>query len=365
MERRKLLKSAALVAGAAGLAGCKPTAETGPSAGAEKQQKFKWKMVTAWPKNFPGLGTGAEFLANTITQMSGGRLTVKVYGSGELVPAFEVFDAVSSGTAQMGHSAAYYWKGKVPEAQYFGAVPFGMNADEMNAWLYHGGGLELWHKTYQPHGLIPFPAGQSGVQMGGWFNKEINSKDDIKGLVMRMPGLGGEVLSRAGGTPQSIPGAELFTALQTGTIDATEWVGPYNDLAFGLYQAAQYYYYPGWHEPTACIEAMINEAAYQSLPEDLQQVVQYAAMAANQNMLSEYIANNQRALETLKNEHQVQLRQFPTEVLGEFKAYAEQVLNDLSQQSALAAEIHQSYRQFAQQTEAWLRVSELAYLQAR
>ena len=366
MDRRKVLKTAALASAAVGLSACNNQSTSDKNAQkVTAKEKIQWKMVTAWPKNFPGLGTGAQFLADAITNMSGGRLTVKVYGSGELVPAFEVFDAVSAGTAQMGHSAAYYWKGKLPEAQYFGAVPFGMNANEMNAWLYHGGGLELWQKAYAPFGLKPFPAGQSGVQMGGWFNKEINRKEDIKGLVMRIPGMGGEVLSRAGGTPQALPGAELFTALQTGTIDATEWVGPYNDLAFGLYQAAQFYYYPGWHEPTACIEGLVNQDAFDQLPEDLQAVVELAAMAANQNMLSDFTANNQRALDALKNEHQVQIRQFPQEVLEEFKVYADEVLLELSQHSDLSNEIYQSYQNFANQTKSWLNISEMAYLQAR
>ncbi|TDR20837.1 TRAP transporter substrate-binding protein [Marinicella litoralis] len=361
MKRRQVIAGGALAASLA-VSGCKEQQQ------AKKQQStenFEWKMVTAWPKNFPGLGTGAAFLADAITQMSGGRLTVKVFGSGELVPAFEVFDAVSAGTAQMGHSAAYYWKGKIPEAQFFGAVPFGMNANEMNAWLYHGGGLKLWEEAYRPFGLKPMPAGQSGVQMGGWFNKEIKTKEDIKGLVMRIPGMGGDVLSRAGGTPQALPGAELFTALQTGTIDATEWVGPYNDLAFGLYQAAQFYYYPGWHEPTACIEAIINQQAYDALPVDLQKVVDMAAMAANQNMLSEYTANNQRALETLQQDHHVQLRAFPEDVLQEFKKYANQVLIELGQQSELSQKIFNSYTGFAEQTKKWLAVSEMAYLKAR
>ncbi|MCX7552670.1 TRAP transporter substrate-binding protein [Marinicella sp. S1101] len=364
MNRRKILKTAALATTAAGLAACKQN----PTTASDNQQsatKITWKMVTAWPKNFPGLGTGAQFLADAINAMSGGRLTVKVFGSGELVPAFEVFDAVSAGTAQIGHSAAYYWKGKVPEAQFFGAVPFGMNANEMNAWLYHGGGLELWQKAYAPFGLKPLPAGQSGVQMGGWFNKEIKSKEDIKGLVMRIPGMGGEILARAGGTPQALPGAELFTALQTGTIDATEWVGPYNDLAFGLYQAAQFYYYPGWHEPTACLEAMINQEAFDALPKDLQAIVELAAMAANQNMLAEFTANNQRALETLVQQHQVEIKQFPTEVLAEFKSHASDVLIELSQQNDLAGEIYNSYKSFAEQTRNWLEISDLAYLKVR
>ncbi|MFT6654556.1 MAG: TRAP-type mannitol/chloroaromatic compound transport system substrate-binding protein, partial [Marinomonas primoryensis] len=214
----------------------------------KKAETIHWKMVTTWPKNFPGLGTGAEALAKNIKAMSNGRLDIKVYAAGELVPALEVFDTVSRGTAEMGHAASYYWKGKVPAAQFFTTVPFGLTALEFNAWIEYGGGLKLWEEIYAPFNLIPMPAGNPGVQMGGWFNKEINSLADFQGLKMRMPGLGGEVLKKVGASPINLPGSEIFTALQTGTIDATEWVGPYNDLAFGLYKAAKYYYYPGWHE---------------------------------------------------------------------------------------------------------------------
>ena len=201
---------------------------------AKAEPKYKWKMVTTWPKNFPGLGTGANLLAKLITEMSGGRIEVKVYGAKELVPAFEVFNAVSSGNAEMGHGASYYWKGKSEAAQFFAAVPFGLNAQEMNSWLYYGGGMELWKEIYAEFNLIPAAAGNTGVQMGGWFNREIKSINDLKGLKMRIPGLGGEVLKRAGGTPVSLPGGEIYTSLQSGAIDATEWVGPYNDLAFGF-----------------------------------------------------------------------------------------------------------------------------------
>ncbi|MBE9567764.1 MAG: TRAP transporter substrate-binding protein, partial [Proteobacteria bacterium] len=249
MKRRDFIKQAGIGAVAA----------TGVSAPAIASAKttIKWKMVTTWPKNFPVLGTGANELAKLITEMSDGRIKVKVYGAGELIPAFEVFDAVSRGTAQIGHGSAYYWKGKIEEAQFFSTVPFGMNAQEMTAWLYYGGGMELWKETYEPFGIIPAAAGNTNVQMAGWFNKEINGVDDLKGLKMRIPGLGGEVLKRAGGTPVNLPGGELFTSLKTGAIDATEWVGPYNDLAFGLHKAAKYYYYPGWHEPGTTLEAII------------------------------------------------------------------------------------------------------------
>ncbi len=240
MDRRKFVQAAGLAGAAGVLAACqRETAAVGCTDGEAGAQQFEWKMVTAWPRDFPGLGTGAANLATYIERLSNGRLTVKVYGGNELVPPFEVFDAVSRGTAEMGHSASYYWKGKVQAAQLFSTVPFGLTAQEINGWLYYGGGLELWQEIYAPFGIIPFPAGNSASQMGGWFNKEIHSLEDVQGLKMRIPGLGAEILNRAGGTPVTMPGAEIFTALQTGTIDAAEWVGPYNDLAFGLFRAAK------------------------------------------------------------------------------------------------------------------------------
>ena len=364
MKRRNIIKAVGAAAIAGTLSACKPQEQNCKQQTGE-QKLHKWKMVTAWPKNFPALGTGANFLAETINQMSGGRISITVYGGGELVPPLEVFDAVSNGTAQMGHAASYYWKGKTPEAQFFGAVPFGMNAQEMNAWLYHGGGLDLWTELYQQFNLVPFPVGQTGVQMGGWFNKEINSKQDLKGLVMRIPGLGGEVLKRAGGSPKILPGSELFTSLQTGNIDATEWVGPYNDLAFGLYQAAKYYYYPGWHEPTACLEGIVNKTAYDTLEDDLKQIVKIACMAANQNMLSDFTAKNKTALDTLINQHKVQLRKYPDDVIEELKGHAQAVFDELGEKSAMGKKIYQSYKAFAEQTRSWLDISENAYFKAR
>ena len=276
---------------------------------AAKKPEYSWKMVTTWPKNFPGLGTGAENLANLINKLSSGRIKIIVYGAGELVPAFEIFDAVSRGIAELGHGSAYYWKGKNESLQFFSTVPFGLTANEMNAWLYYGGGQELWQKAYSKFNLVPMAAGNTGIQMAGWFNKEINSLDDLKGLKMRIPGLGGEVLKRAGGTPVNLPGGELFTALKTGTIDATEWVNPYNDLAFGLHKAAKYYYYPGWHEPGTTLECFLNKEIFDSLPEDLQNIITGAAKIANLDMLSEYIARNNEALKILKdkaNFHSIQ-----------------------------------------------------------
>ncbi len=358
MKRREFIKKT----GAGGLlAGSLVTAAPAVHAGT----KIKWKMVTTWPKNFPGLGTGANNLARLITEMSGGRLRVKVYGAKELVPAFEVFDAVSRGTAQMGHGAAYYWKGKVPSGQFFAAVPFGMNAQEMNAWLYYGGGEKLWQDLYQRFNIIPAAAGNTGVQMGGWFNKEINSVADLKGLKMRIPGLGAEVLKRAGGTPVSLPGGEIYTSLQSGAIDATEWVGPYNDLAFGLYKAAKYYYYPGWHEPGSVLEALVNKKAYADLPDDLQSIVMNACKIVNMDMLAEYTARNNAALHTLVSKHKVRLRPFPDAVLKKLAQLSEEVVKDVAAKDKDAQKIYQSFTAFREQAMAWHKVSEQAFLRAR
>ena len=322
-------------------------------------------MVTTWPKNFPVLGTGANQLAELITEMSGGRIQVKVYGAGELIPAFEVFDAVSRGTAELGHGAAYYWKGKIEEAQFFSTVPFGMNATEMTAWLYHGGGMELWTETYKPFGVIPAAAGNTTVQMAGWFNKEINSVEDLKGLKMRIPGLGGEVLKRAGGTPVNLPGGELFTSLKTGAIDATEWVGPYNDLAFGLHKAAKYYYYPGWHEPGTTLEAVINEKAYKALGADLQSIVKNACKIVNQEMVMEFTAKNNAALDTLVNKHKVDVRKLPDDVLDKLKLLSEEVVTELAGKNDAAKKIFASYKKFSKQVRAWHDISERIYYNIR
>ena len=328
-------------------------------------EKYKWKMVTTWPKNFPGLGTGANKLAKLITEMSGGRIEVKVYGAKELVPEFEVFDAVSRGTAEMGHGAAYYWKGKSEAAQFFAAVPFGLTAQEMNGWLYHGGGMKLWQQTYDRFNLIPAAAGNTGVQMGGWFNKEINSLQDLKGLKMRIPGLGGEVLKRAGGTPVNLPGGELYTSLQSGAIDATEWVGPYNDLAFGFYKVAKYYYYPGWHEPGTTLEAVINKDAFSKLPQDLQSIVLNACKVANQDMLAEYTARNNAALHTLITKHKVKLRQFPDDVLAKLRQLSDEVVAEVAAKDKMSKQVFDSFRNFRDQVMEWHKVSEQSYFRAR
>jgi TRAP-type mannitol/chloroaromatic compound transport system substrate-binding protein len=333
--------------------------------GAAPAEKFEWKLVTTWPKNFPGLGSGAENLARYVDEMSNGRLTIRVYGAGEIVPAMEVFDAVSQGAADAGHGAAYYWKGKVPSSVFFTAVPFGLNAQEMNGWLHYGGGLELWQEAYAPFNLVPLAGGSSGVQMAGWFNKEIQSVDDLKGLNMRIPGLAGEVFAAAGGTAVRIAGGELYTSMQTGVIDALEWVGPYNDLAFGFHEVARYYYYPGWHEPGSILEFIINRDSLEALPEDLQAIVRHAARAANQDMLDEYTARNNAALQKLIHEHGVQLRRLPDDVLLALWRGTQQAMERLVKTDPMAAKVYDSYREFYKGVRNYHHISEQAYINMR
>ena len=348
------------------LLGCGEPAPDSAGAGSGAEQKtYKWKLVTTWPKNYPGLGTAPENFAKRVAAMSNGRLQVKVFGAGQLVPAFEVFDAVSQGTAEMGHGAAYYWTGKAKAAAFYTSVPFGLNAQEMNGWLHYGGGLELWRELYAPFNLVPFAGGSTGVQMAGWFNREINSMEDIKGLKMRIPGLGGDVITRAGGVSVTMPGGELYTSMQTGVIDATEWVGPYNDLAFGFHQVAKYYYYPGWHEPGPILELIVNKEAYASLPADLQAIVENAARAVNQDMLDEYTARNNTALIELVETHGVELRKLPDDVVAQLRRLSEDVVAELAQDNDISRRIAESVKAFQEQAKAYHGISEEAYYEAR
>jgi len=326
---------------------------------------YHWKMVTTWPKNFPGLGSAATNFSRLVDEMSEGRLTVSVYGAGELVPALGVFDAVSSGSVEAGHGAAYYWKGKNTATQFFTAIPFGMNAQEMNGWLYYGGGMELWREIYEPFNIVPFAAGNTGIQMAGWFNKQINTMDDIKGLKMRIPGLGGEVWNRAGGSSINIPGGELYTALQTGVIDATEWVGPYNDLALGFYQVADYYYYPGWHETGSTLELIVNKDAFNALPKDLQAIVETASRMANQDMLDEFTGRNNTALQELINTHDVDVRPIPKAVLLELEEIAHQIYFEEAEKNPDFKRVYRAYKTFQENVKTYHKVSEQAYYELR
>ena len=347
------------------LAGCGQSGIEGGANTSLEQKQYNWRLVTAWPKNYPGLGMAPERIADLVEEMSNGQMKITVYGAGEQVPAFGVFDAVSSGSHQMGHSGGYFWKGKVPAAQFFTGVPFGLTADEINAWTNRGGGLELWREIYEPFNIYPIPAGNTGTQMFGWFNKEINSLEDIKGLKMRIPGIGGEVLKRAGGIPVTLPGGELFTALQTGVIDATEWVGPYNDLTFGFQQTAKYYYYPGWHEPGSMLELLINKDAWDTLPKHLQVIIETASKAVNQDILDEYTARNNKALRELVDVHGVELRRLPDDVIAEFKIIANEILEENAYEDETVNKVYQSYLKFKNEVSEYHKVSEDAFVEAR
>ena len=348
-----------------GITSCTNETTDSETVSIDKDKTYNWRLVTSWPKNYPGLGMAPERIADLVEEMSDGQMTITVYGAEEQVPAFGVFDAVSSGSHQMGHSGGYFWKGKVPAAQFFTSVPFGLTADEINAWVNRGGGLELWREIYEPFNIYPIPAGNTGTQMFGWFNKEINSLEDVKGLKMRIPGIGGEVLKEAGGIPVTLPGGELFTALQTGVIDATEWVGPYNDLTFGFHQAAKYYYYPGWHEPGPMLELIINLDEWNSLPKHLQAIIETATKAVNQDMLDEYLAKNNQALTELVEVHGVELRRLPDDVIEEFRMISDQILEELAQEDETIAKVYNSYKSFKEDVSEYHKISEDAFIEAR
>jgi TRAP-type mannitol/chloroaromatic compound transport system substrate-binding protein len=357
VNRRSLLKAAVLGSGAA------------IAAPAISKGLMEWRMVTSWPKGLPGLGTGAERLAANITAMSGGRLTIKVYAAGELVPALECFGAVANGTAQMGHDAAYYHAGKSEGAPFFTAFPFGFTTGEMAAWVKHGNGQKLWDELYAPFGIRGFQAGSTGTQMFGWFRREIRSLEDLKGLKFRTPGNQGRVLQKLGVTPVSLPGGEIFPALQSGAIDGAEWVGPYNDLALGFYQVCRYYYSPGYHEPGPALQLTVNEQAWRSLTPELQAIVRAAADSATVDMYAEYNARSGPALRTLVKDHGVIVRALPEDVLLACGEKSSEVLNEIhaadTSPNRIVRRIIEDFLAFRQDVIPWTRVGEQAFLNAR
>ncbi len=326
---------------------------------------IEWKLVTTWPKGLPGLGAAPENFARRVNEASGGRLRIKVFGAGEIVPAFEVFDAVSGGVAEAGHGAAYYWKGKIPAAVFYTAVPFGMTAQEVNGWLHYGGGLTLWRELYAPFGVIPFAGGSTGVQMAGWFNKRLNSREDLVGLKMRIPGLAGEVFDAAGGSAVRIAGGEVYTSMQTGVIDAVEWVGPYNDRTLGLMEVGEYYYYPGWHEPGAMLETIVNADALAALPEDLQAIVRIAARATNTDMLDDFTANNSESLQILLSDFDTQVLPLPDDVMDALYEQSQAAIQALIDTDPMAKKIAASYFVFLEKVRTYHEISERAYLNGR
>lgn len=364
MKRKEFLKKASIAAVGSSLLvqSCKSEnseAATGPAIITNK--KYKWKLVTTWPPNFPVLGEGCNMLAEWVKTMSGGRMEINVYGGGELVPALESFEAVSSGAVEMGHGAAYYWAGKSPALQFFTTIPFGLNAQQINSWMYCGGGLELWEENYARFGLVPFPAGNTGVQMAGWFNKEINSIDDFKGLKMRIPGLGGKVLKKAGGTAVLSAGSEIYTNLERGVIDATEWIGPYHDYKMGFHNIARYYYAPGWHEPGPILDLFVNKRAFDGIAPDLQEIIRTAAYRLNSWALSEFESKNNFYLNKLINEEGVDVRRFSDDVLTGLKKHSQEVINEVIAEDQASSKVYESLIKFAKEIRNWAEYSEKLY----
>ena len=329
------------------------------------QQKYRWRMPTTWTPALDVMQGSAQQLAKMVADMSGGRLTIEVFPAGQIVPPLGVFDACSKGTVEAFMGASYYWAAKEPAMQWFCSVPFGMNPGGMAAWYYNGGGLQLWEETYAAFNLVPRPGMATGPQMAGWFRKPINTLTDYKGLKMRIPGLGGKVVERAGGTVVLLPGGQIYSALERGVIDATEWVGPHDDIQLGLHRAAPYYYYPGWHEPATVLEFTFNKKAYDSLPAELRRMLDFAVTAISVGGLSEYEAKNAIAMERIRGEFKdkIQVRPLPAAVLRDLKKLAVDVVREEGEKSPMARKVYASFTSFQRRLGGWREVSEGAFHQ--
>jgi TRAP-type mannitol/chloroaromatic compound transport system substrate-binding protein len=329
------------------------------------QGRQEWRLATSWPKNLPGPGVSAQRLADRITAMSEGRINVRLFAAGELVPALEVFDAVANGTAQLGHTASLFWAGKFPAAAFFTAAPFGLTPLEHMTWVMHGGGQQLWDELYAGSGVKPFMSGNTGFQMGGWFKREINSPGDLQGLKMRIPGLGGRAMERLGAVPVVLAPGEIYQALQSGVIDATEFLGPFSDYAMGFHKAAPFYYYPGWHEPNGTGEALVSLEAWNSLSADLQAIVECACAEVNAHGLTDAEWSNAETLNTMLNEERIDIRRFPAEVMEALRTANDEAMEELAGSDALTGKIIESYRNAARHQSNWSDVSVRAFLDMR
>jgi TRAP-type mannitol/chloroaromatic compound transport system substrate-binding protein len=353
-NRRQVLAGTGLALAASGLA-----------VPAIAQERIEWRMVTSWQKNLPGPGVTARRITERIAAASGGRLTVTLYAADELVPALEVLDAVGGDVAEMGHTASFYWQGKHPAVNFFTTVPFGLTPTEHMAWIEHGGGQALWDELYERFGVKPFMAGNPGLNMGGWFRSPPQSIDDLRGLKIRAAGLGGEVYRRLGATALTTPVPEMLTSLQSGVIDAVEFLGPQSDLALGFYKAVKSYAYPGFNKPNGTGECIVNRAAWDGLPDDLKAVVDNACRAENAYSLAEAELANARALTALTGEHDVRPFSFPGDIVAAARTEAEALVAGIGDHDELAARIVASYRTMRNTLADWSGVSVQAYLAAR
>ena len=353
IDRRKLVGGGLLAAGSV----------AAPSVA--RAQTLRWRMVTSWPKRLPGPGMSAERVAERITALSGGRIQITVHAAGEVVPAFEVLDAVGGGVAELGHTASFYWQGKQPAAVFYTTVPFGLTPQEHVAWVDAGGGQALWDELYAPFGVKPFMGGNTGVCMGGWFRKEVKSLDDVKGLKIRSVGLGGEVFRRLGATPQTTPVGEILTSMQSGLLDAAEFVGPGTDIALGLYRVAPLYYSPGFNKPNGTGECIVSLKVWNAADAETKAIISHACAVEASYALSEMERLNAEALASLVTRNNVQLRTFPGDLIAAARRESAAVLAELAARSEAAKKIHESYVGFRDRTAPWSKISIKGVLDAR
>lgn len=358
MKRRQLLRSSAVGAIATTtLAACRRS-PSGTSSGA--LPRIRWRMATSWQESLDTIYGGAKTISDRVSAMTGDRFQIQVSPGGEISPPLEVLDTVRSGSVQCGHTASYYYIGKNPALGFATAMPFGLTAQQQNAWLYHGGGLEAMQKVYADFGVINFPAGNTGAQMGGWFKRQIKTARDLNGLKMRIPGLGGEVMRRLGVNVQVLPGGDIFLALERNTIDAAEWVGPYDDQKLGLQKAAKYYYYPGWWEPGPTLEVLVNLQAWEKLPKEYQEIFKTAAYEANINMLAAYDARNRQALAQL-TKGGTQLTRYSDDILNAAQKISFEIYEENAAKEASFKTVYEPWKAFRDQVYQWNQVNELSY----
>ncbi len=356
MKRRDFLTTSALGIGALTLNGCyrEEKHTTAKNININRGKKVTLKLATSWPAHFPIMGTGVDAFAKRCEELSGGTLIIKVYPKNILVPALQVFDSCSAAQIDAFHSGVYYWKGKNPAFSIFGGMPLGLTSEEMITWLKFGGGMELWRELYAKFNLYPLVGGSTGPQMGGWFKKEINTLADLKGLKMRIPGLGGEVMKKLGVNPVLLPAGEIYTALERGTIDATEWVGPALDRMMGFDKAANYYY-QGWHEPGSILEITFNKARWERLSSEHQAIITTATEEMTSTMIQKFRYENAKALATMPKN--VQIRTFPKEMMDAAKIALQEVLQNEAQKSEDFKRVLKNYQAFTQLNTPWNKIS--------
>ena len=360
MKRRRFISKAAIGATTAVAIGACARTTTTQTGQTNAQPSIRWRMATSWPKSLETIFGGADTVCKRVKEMTNGRFTITPFAAGEIVPGLQVLDAVQAGTVECGHTASYYYIGKNPALGFATAVPFGLNAQQQNAWLYHGGGLEAMQKIYSNFNVINFPAGNTGVQMGGWFKREIKSVADLKGLKMRIPGLGGEVMGRLGVNVQVLPGGEIYLALDRGAIDAAEWVGPYDDEKLGLHKAAPFYYYPGWWEPGPTLDVLVNRKAWERLPKEYQEIFKTAAYEANINMLAQYDTLNQQALGKLVSGG-TKLIPYSKEIMQAAQKAAFDLYEQNASKDGTFKQVYDQWKAFREQIYKWNGINELSF----